>query len=193
MAKKKQRSVPEINASSMADIAFLLLIFFLVTTTIASDKGLAILLPPKKQENDPTVVKLKDRNVFTVLLNSNSQLLVEEEIMDIKEIKEAAKKFIANPTKDEKLSESPLEAVISLKTDRGTNYEAYIRVMDELKRAYNELRAEHMGISLQKFLELENDPKQLEDKESEISKKYEAAKEAIPYRLSEAEPTKVGG
>ncbi len=191
MAKKKQRPIPEINASSMADIAFLLLIFFLVTTTIASDKGLAILLPPKKQ--DDVQVKLKDRNVFTVLLNSNSQLLVEEELMDIKTIKEEAKKFISNPTKNEKLSESPLEAVVSLKTDRGTKYEAYIRVMDELKRAYNELRAEHMGITLQKFLELENDPKQLEDKESELVKKYEAAKEAIPYRLSEAEPTKVGG
>ena len=184
MAKKK-RAAPEINASSMADIAFLLLIFFLVTTTIASDKGLTLRLPPKKETQD--IVKQKQRNVFDVLVNSNNQLLVEEELMDVKNLKDAAKKFITNNGRDEKSSESPEKAIISLKHDRGTNYEVYIRVMDELKKAYNELRAEYMGITVAEYLEMDNDT------EKKKNPKLEEAKIKIPYQLSEAEPTSIGG
>ncbi len=80
--KKGNRPSAEVNTGSMADIAFLLLIFFLVTTTIASDKGIPVMLPPKvEQETD---VKVKERNVFNVLINSNDMLLVEEEPMDLK-------------------------------------------------------------------------------------------------------------
>lgn len=187
MAKGK-RGVPEVNASSMADIAFLLLIFFLVTTTIASDKGLTLRLPPKRPPDAQDEVKLKDRNVFNVLVNSNNQLLVEEELMDIKNIKEEAKRFITNNGKDEKLSESPDKAVISLKHDRGTKYEVYITVMDELKKAYNELRANHMGITVAKYLEIENS-----GEKAAKDPKLEDAKLKYPYQLSEAEPTNVGG
>jgi biopolymer transport protein ExbD len=188
MPRKKDRGVPEVNASSMADIAFLLLIFFLVTTTIASDKGLSILLPPKVP---PTDVKIKQRNVFKVLVNSFDQLLVEEEPMRLKELKENAKKFIMNNGKDEKSSENPTVAIISLKTDRGTSYDVYLAVMDELKRAYFELRAEKMGITLERYLELENDPKILEADPS-LNERFEKVKEEIPYQLSEAEPTNSG-
>ncbi|MCU0392488.1 MAG: biopolymer transporter ExbD [Thermoflexibacter sp.] len=186
MARGK-RGTPEVNASSMADIAFLLLIFFLVTTTIASDKGLTLRLPPKRPPDALDEVKLKDRNVFNVLVNSNNQLLVEEELMDVKRIKEEAKKFIMNNGRDEKSSESPDKAVISLKHDRGTKYEVYISVMDELKKAYNELRAEYMGITVAEYLDMEN-----EEKKSK-NPKLEEAKLKIPYQLSEAEPTNVGG
>jgi biopolymer transport protein ExbD len=186
MARGK-RGTPEVNASSMADIAFLLLIFFLVTTTIASDKGLTLRLPPKRPPDAMDEVKLKDRNVFNVLVNSNNQLLVEEELMDIKRLKEEAKKFIMNNGRDERSSESPDKAVISLKHDRGTKYEVYINVMDELKKAYNELRAEYMGITVAEYLEMENDEKKSKDP------KLEEAKQKIPYQLSEAEPTNVGG
>lgn len=184
MIKKKPRESTEINASSMADIAFLLLIFFLVTTTIASDRGLSIRLPPKtKEEVD---IEIKEKNIFKVFLNSNNQLLVEEQLMKTSEIKEAAKKFIMNNGRDPKSSDSPQKAVISLKTDRGTNYAVYIDVMDELKSAYNELRAEYMGLTIGQYLKLENNP-------SGDHPKYDDAKKAIPYRLSEAEPTSVGG
>lgn len=185
---KKARGVPEVNASSMADIAFLLLIFFLVTTTIASDKGLTIRLPPKRPPEAQDEIKLKDRNVFNVLVNSNNQLLVEEELMDVKNIKEEAKRFIMNNGKDEKSSESPDKAVISLKHDRGTKYEVYINVMDELKRAYNELRAEYMGITVAEYLDMENSTEK-----AAKNPKLEEAKLKIPYQLSEAEPTNVGG
>lgn len=182
--KKKSRAVPEVNASSMADIAFLLLIFFLVTTTIASDKGLSILLPPKNDIQQD--IKMKERNIFKVFVNSNNQLLVEEQLMSVDQVKEAAKKFINNNGRDPKSSESPQVAVISLKTDRGTKYEMYISVMDELKRAYNELRAAYMGVTVSEYLEIENDPKK-------HNTKFEEAKKAIPYQLSEAEPTNAGG
>jgi biopolymer transport protein ExbD len=183
-----KRSTPEVNASSMADIAFLLLIFFLVTTTIASDKGLTLRLPPKRPPDAMDEIKLKDRNVFNVLVNSNNQLLVEEELMSVKDIKEAAKRFIMNNGKDEKSSESPDKAVISLKHDRGTQYEVYINVMDELKKAYNELRAEYMGITVAEYLDSENDASN-----AKRNPKLEEAKLKVPYQLSEAEPTNVGG
>jgi biopolymer transport protein ExbD len=181
MAKKKDRGTPEINAGSMADIAFLLLIFFLVTTTIGADKGINMLLPPKKE----TIVKLKDRNVFKVIVNSRNQLLVEDEPMAIESLREEAKKFLSNNGADPASSESPQEAVISLKTDRGTQYDVYLRVLDELSAAYNELRAEKLGITLEQFLDL--DPK--DEKQDEMIK---YAQKVYPRRLSEAEPTSVG-
>lgn len=185
MPKKKDRGVPEINAGSMADIAFLLLIFFLVTTTIGADKGINMLLPPKKTEETPPV-DLKDRNVFKVIVNSRNQLLVEDEPMTIESLRKEAKRFLANNGADPTLSESPEKAVISLKTDRGTTYEVYLRVLDELSAAYNELRAEKLGITLDQYLALDpEDPKQDE------AIKY--VQKVIPRRLSEAEPTSVGG
>jgi biopolymer transport protein ExbD len=184
MAKKKDRGTPEINAGSMADIAFLLLIFFLVTTTIGADKGINMLLPPKK-EDQPIDVKLKDRNVFKVIVNSKNQLLVEDEPMSIDVLRAEAKKFLANNGADPGMSESPQDAVISLKTDRGTQYDVYLRVLDELSAAYNELRAEKLGITVDQFLDL--DPK--DEKQDEMIK---YAQKVYPRRLSEAEPTSVG-
>jgi biopolymer transport protein ExbD len=184
MAKKKSRAIPEINASSMADIAFLLLIFFLVTTTIGADKGLNMLLPPKKDVNVPQDVNLKDRNVFKVIVNSKNQLLVEDEPMSIDILREEAKKFLSNNGADPAMSESPDKAVVSLKTDRGTEYKVYIRVLDELIAAYNELRAEKLGISVDRYLLLDEKIK----KEDEM---LDYAQKAYPRRLSEAEPTSI--
>jgi biopolymer transport protein ExbD len=135
------RAVPEVNAGSMADIAFLLLIFFLVTTTIDTDKGISIKLPPMPEENQPkNDIRIKERNVLQVLVNANDMLLVDGQPSDIKELKRLAKDFIDNPSKNPELSESPQKAIISLKNDRGTSYNIYIQVHNELKAAYNELR-----------------------------------------------------
>jgi biopolymer transport protein ExbD len=183
MAKKKSRATPEINASSMADIAFLLLVFFLVTTTIGADKGLNMLLPPKKTEETPPI-DLKDKNVFKVIVNSRNQLLVEDEPMEVERLKEECKKFLSNNGADPAMSESPDKAVVSLKTDRGTEYKVYIKVLDELIAAYNELRAEKLGISVDRYLSLdEKNPK-----EDEMLK---YAQKVYPRRLSEAEPTSI--
>ncbi len=182
MAKNTNRVTPEINASSMADIAFLLLIFFLVTTTIGADKGLQMLLPAEKIDN--TIIDVNDRNVFKVIVNSENKLLVEDEPMDVNILRKEAKRFLSNNGTDLNLSENPQKAVVSLKTDRGTEYNTYIRVLDELMAAYNELRAEKLGITVDHYL-------QLDEKNPKEKGMLNYAQKVYPRRLSEAEVTSI--
>lgn len=181
MARKsaKDRVSNEVNAGSMADIAFLLLIFFLVTTTMDQDKGVLVKLPPWS-ESAPESIKLKTRNVFSVLVNANDDLLVRGEPVDINILRQKTKEFISNPKKLENMSESPKNAIISLKNDRGTHYKKYLAVYNELKAAYNELRDEEAMRRYGK--KMEDIPK---DKQKIISS-------AIPLVLSEAESTDFG-
>ncbi len=170
----------EINAGSMADIAFLLLIFFLVTTTIVEDKGITVKLPPWSEE-EPDITKLKKRNVFSVLVNAQDQLLVRGEPSRVEELRERAKEFISNPSKLENLAEKPTKAIISLKNDRGTSYEAYLTVYNELKAAYSELWDE---LSQRRYGIPYSDDMPFAYKK--------AIREEIPFVLSEAEPTAFG-
>ena len=89
-----RRKAPEVNAGSMADIAFLLLIFFLVTTTIETDSGLNRKLPPMEDVVDPPIIK--ERNIFTVVVNKYNQLLVEEKPLELVNLREEAVKFLDN-------------------------------------------------------------------------------------------------
>lgn len=173
------RSTPSVNAGSMADIAFLLLIFFLVTTTIDVDKGIAVKLPPYSEE-EPDNLRLKKRNVYRVVVNGQNQLLVRGEQMKIADLRENAKLFINNNGANEELSESPKRAIISLQNDRGTKYETYISVYNELKAAYNELWNEE---AQNKFNYKFDDLDGAQQKE---------VKAAIPFVISEAEPTAFG-
>tara|TARA_R110002050_G_scaffold11122_2_gene37828 strand:- start:29200 stop:29784 length:585 start_codon:yes stop_codon:yes gene_type:complete len=191
-----KRDAPEINAGSMADIAFLLLVFFLVTTTMDSDLGMMRKLPPTLPPDMPKPPPIKDRNVFVVLANANDQLLVEGELMDVTELKEAAKEFIANPMNKETLPEKkqvdiPLlgntmvsKQVISLQNDNGTSYKLYIQVQNELAAAYNELRDE---LSMEEF-----QVTYTELVESGEKAKVKAIRSIYPQRISEAEPKNVG-
>jgi biopolymer transport protein ExbD len=176
----RDRMTNEINAGSMADIAFLLLIFFLVTTTIVEDKGITVKLPPWSDE-EPDITKLKKRNVFSVLVNSQDQLLVRGELTRVEELRDRAKTFIDNPLNLEDMSEDPTKAIISLKNDRGTSYGAYLMVYNELKAAYSELWDElsrkRYGIPYS------------EDMPFAYKK---TIREEIPFVLSEAEPTAFG-
>ncbi|MEY3421206.1 MAG: hypothetical protein RIR48_1495 [Bacteroidota bacterium] len=169
----------EINAGSMADIAFLLLIFFLVTTTIAEDKGVLVKLPPYSEEPPPDV-RLNTRNIYSVMVNAQNQLLVRGELMKIEELKANAKIFILNPDKRSDMSDDPTKAIISIKNDRGTKYKTYLEVYNELKAAYNELWEES---AMNKF------GKNLEELKPSQQKEI---KDAIPLVISEAEPTKFG-
>ena len=180
-SKSKGRSKNEINASSMADIAFLLLIFFLVTTTIVEDKGITVRLPPWSEE-EPDITQLKTRNVYSVLVNAQNQHLVRGQPMSIRDLRSNAKEFIANPYKREDYSEKPTMAIISLKNDRGTSYKTYLEVYNELKGAYNELWNE---ASLKKY--------GLPYDEDKLPLAYrKAIRSEIPMVLSEAEPTAFG-
>ncbi len=177
MARSK-RSVPEINAGSMADIAFLLLIFFLVTTTMDVDTGIARKLPVLDEEQEIEDMQGNDRNIYEVYVNSKDALLVEEEEMDITKLRSGAKEFLDNRGRNPKLSDDPEKAIISLQNSRGTSYEMYIAVQNELTAAYNDLRNEAaiMKYNL-KYTELPKDKKRV------IRKMY-------PMKISEAEPFK---
>ena len=148
-----RRSSPEVNAGSMADIAFLLLIFFLVTTTIETDSGISRKLPPIEEDQEDVIIK--QRNIFTVLLNGKDQILVEDELMVLEDIRAAAIEFLDNGggegngedgcdyckgDRDPSSSDNPDKAIISLKNERETSYAAYISIQNELVAAYTHLR-----------------------------------------------------
>jgi len=188
-----RRASPEINAGTMADIAFLLLIFFLVTTTMDVDSGITRRLPPPIETPDD--IKVRERNVLNVLVNKDDRLLVDGKVGDIRTLKEVAKRFMTpvfpdNPNFPETEIKSiellgdihTSKGVISLKNDRGTSYNMYIKVQNELARAFNELKDElamqRFGV---RFTNLVN--------EGQIK----AVNEAVPVRISEAEPESIGG
>ena len=170
---------PEVNAGSMADIAFLLLIFFLVTTTIDVDKGVYVKLPPWSNEPPPEM-RLNSRNVYSILVNANNELLVRGEPKDIKNLRADTKEFIMNPRRLENMSQDPTKAIISFKNDRGTNYKTYLAIYNELKAAYNELREEEAQKKYGKSFEFLDKVDQKE------------IRSRIPLVISEAEPTNFG-
>lgn len=176
---RRPRSIPEINAGSMADIAFLLLVFFLVTTTFDTPTGLKVTLPPYQEkivENE-----VVERNVLMVLVNANDKLLVEKRLMNIEQLSEFAKTFITNNGRRPDMSDSPEDAIVSLKNDRGTSFERYTQVFNEIKRAYNEIKETE---ALQQYGVPFNN---LSTKQQEeINKKY-------PVQISLAEPENVQG
>jgi len=199
-----KRDAPEVNAGSMADIAFLLLIFFLVTTTIETDTGISRKLPEwQPEEQDPPIIK--ERNIFQVLVNSNNELLVEDENMEIGELRQAAVEFLDNGggtgeeacdfcqgLGDPASSVNPQKAIISLVNNRGTEYGTYIAVQNELVAAYNQLRdREAQRLFGTSYTEMEaryNDSRTSEGDKETLKERIELIKDMIPQKLSEAEP-----
>ena len=189
MAKKK---VPEINGSSMADIAFIALIFFLMVTTMDKEEGISRLLPPIPPEDQKVEdQKVNRRNIIQVKINSNDRLLAGSQPMDVSQLKDKIKEFMTNPYDDPNLPEKEVQdipglgpvpvtkGVISLQNDRGTTYQAYITVQNELIKAINELRDE---FSMRTYGKKYN---KLDETRQEIVRK------AVPQRISEAEPKDV--
>ncbi|ARV16153.1 ExbD/TolR family protein [Polaribacter sp. SA4-12] len=203
-----RRENPEINAGSMADIAFLLLIFFLVTTTMNVDSGVSKKLS-EKPPADYVPPVIKEKNIFEVGINRNNELLVEGERMDIKNLKEAAIAFIDNGggegkvengvatgpcnyckgERSESSSDHPNKAIISVQSDRLTEYGTYLAVQDQLLRAYSALR-NRLSMAKYKipFTELEDAYKDDKSNES-LKKKVEFIKTSYPQIISDAEPT----
>lgn len=142
LLQKRQREDAEIPSSSMADIAFLLLIFFLVVTTIDVDTGIGMQLPPPPDDVEPPPIR--ERNLMNVLVNSQGMVLINQEPAAIGEVQDLVMNFVdnANRSQDPNLSESPQQAIVSIKTDRQTPYEIFIDMLDEVIGAYRELRNE---------------------------------------------------
>ena len=193
MASKK--NIPEINASSQADIAFTVLIFFLVVSTMDIDTGLVRMLPPMA---DPKVkqedIKVKERNLLLVFVSGSGSIMAGGKVIQLNALKDKAKEFILNPNDDKNLPEKKMtkidmpdgskwqypvsEGVISLQNTRDTSYSVYIQVQNELTRAFNEVRDD---VAMQKFGKVFND---LTEEERKVITK------AIPMKISEAEPRK---
>ncbi|MEM6893536.1 MAG: biopolymer transporter ExbD [Bacteroidota bacterium] len=195
----RRKGAPEVNAGSMADIAFLLLIFFLVTTTIETDAGLDRMLPPMEPPDEDVIIKQK--NIFTVNINKNGQLLVEDDLMNLKDLRTAAISFLENGAdgscsyckgkKDPASSDNPSKAIISLKNDRETKYSIYITVQNELVGAYNELRnREAQRLYNRDFTEMESEylnPETASNVRDELKDKVKNIQDMFPQKLSEAE------
>ena len=190
-----KRDIQEINAGSMADIAFLLLIFFLVTTTMDTDTGISRVLPPMPEKDQPKDKnEVRERNVFVVLINRDDQLLVEGERLDLRDLRARTKEFFLNPDNSDDLPvkktihvnligdiEATPNAVISLQNDKGTSYKAYIQVQNELAAAVRELQNDlSMRVFGKKYDELSEE-------------QQDAVKDVHPMAISEAEPKNVGG
>lgn len=190
----KKRKAPGINATSSADIAFMLLLFFLLTSSMDTDMGLARRLPPPPQEDMPKDIDIKKRNMLRVLVNTNGQILCGDDFIELKELKDRVKEFASNPNADAHLPEQEMKDVpffgnvwtnnkhvISLMNDRGTPYQAYIDVQNELARAYTELRDAKAKEKWGKlFVELDDD-------------QQKAIQQIYPQKISEAEPKNYGG
>ncbi len=197
-----KRAAPEVNAGSMADIAFLLLIFFLVTTTIEKDSGINRKLPPIEENTEPPIIKQK--NIFTVLVNKNNDLLVEDEPMEPKALRQAAIDFLDNNgdgsckfcegAKDPESSDNPDKAIISLKNDRETSYATYIAIQNELVAAYNVLRnrlalklGPEKGFPNMNFLQMQDLHKDVRwnGNKEKLKALIDQIKKEIPQKLSE--------
>lgn len=195
MAKKK-RNTPDINSSSMADIAFLLLIFFLVTTTIANDKGLFLLLPPDPDQIEDIDIKIPERNLFKIQINSYDRLLVENEpFTNMNELKPMIEEFVLNYGEDPESSDNPQKAIVSLKTDRGTTQKKFIEVLDQIKGAYHDIYANRAGVTNARWREIAADHSDPESQRLYDKGRGELpdGKPEIPMNISIAEPTKIGG
>ena len=190
MARNK---VQEVNAGSMADIAFLLLIFWLTTTSIDADKGLQRRLPPMPDENQKQEdVKVNRRNILQVKINSSDRILAGSQSVDVSQLKDVVIDFVTNPADNENLSEKEMEeivgyglypvskGVVSLQNDRGTSYNSYLQVQNEIVKAFNEIRDNFaMAQFGRKYAMLSED-------------QQEIVRKAIPQKISEAEPKDIG-
>jgi len=193
-----KRLAPEVNAGSMADIAFLLLIFFLVTTTIASDTGLNRVLPPISENGGI----INEKNLFQIIVNNENELLVETEPMELKDLKEATIAFLDNGgktgscnyckgRKDITSSDNPQKAIVSLKNSRETSYKTYIKITNEVLAAYKFLRnREAMRLYKVSYSEIVLNYKNASENSPEKAiwkNKRDTIKKLFPEKFSEAE------
>jgi hypothetical protein len=205
-----KRSAPEVNAGSMADIAFLLLIFFLVTTTIETDSGLNRKLPPIEEVEPPII---KQKNIFQLEVNRSNQLFLKAagddgSVIELKDLRKLTVEFLDNGggtgpdacqncqgKKNPQSSDNFQKAIISLQNNRATKYDTYIAVQNEIIAAYNELRNREFKKAFpnedMNFVEADkkySDPRTTPREKAKLKDKIEQIKLLVPQKFSEAEP-----
>lgn len=172
MLKKRRSSGAEIPTSSMADIAFLLLLFFLVATVIDVDTGIGLTLPEYVPPDQLKNVKVPKDRMAAILINANGDVLLDEKPIPLLQIKDALEPRIRSKID----LASTQKLIVSLKTDRKTQYNTYVQALDQVKQAYNETRDQysqaHYGRNFDKLEE--DQAKDVRDK--------------IPIIISLAEP-----
>jgi len=171
-----KRELQEINAGSMADIAFLLLIFFLVTTTMESNYGIRRKLPPQPDKNQPPPPVIKKKNVLEIVINGQDKMMIEEQPAEVKDVKKIAIDFITNNGKNPESSDNPQKAVINIKHSRETSYKEYLSVYNELMAAYNDIRNRYAKQKFGKPFD-----KLTEDEQKVV-------KDAYPQKIAESTP-----
>ena len=197
-----KRESPQINAGSMADIAFLLLIFFLVTTTMDVDTGILKRLPEKN--SNPPEIDVHEKNVFEIHINSANELLIEgKQTIKIENLRQLIVDFIdngagtdlennectwCNGKKDLASSEHPAKAIVKLQSNRNTSYGLYISVQNEIIGAYSELRNDLSlslyGITFTSLLENFKKDKS----NNNLQSKIKLIKSKYPQHILEEEP-----
>jgi len=187
------KPAPPINTASMADIAFMMLFFFLVTTNLDVDLGLSRILPQMPDENQQQEdVMVNRRNVLVVLINASDRVSIGGQPIDLSQLKERVRDFILNPADNPTLSEKEIrevenfgpypisKGVVSLQNDRSTSYDVYMRVQNELIKAYNELRDDFsMRNYGQPYMKLDEDQQKV-------------VRTIYAQNISEAEPKDIG-
>ena len=196
-----RKESPEINAGSMADIAFLLLIFFLVTTTMNVDSGINRKIA--KKEKVPQDFFIKEKNILEVNVNFKNELFIDGEVIQIEDLKQLAIDFIDNAggldnnknpcnycegNQSPTSSDHPKKAFISLKADRNTNYETYILVLDQLNAAYTVLRNK-LSVKLydRNYVSLLDDFKKSNNTDKSLEEKIKIIRDKYPLLISDAE------
>lgn len=169
--KKKQKSV-DIPTGSMADIAFLLLLFFLVATVIDVDTGIGLTLPEYIPPEEREFVPLSKDRMAALLINENGDVLLNEEVIAIPQIKDNLIEKIRSKIN----LPSNKKLVVSVKTDRNTNYNLYIQALDQVKGAYYQVREAYAQSQFKKPVD------QLNDEETG------ELRDRIPIIISIAEP-----
>jgi len=198
-----RKQFPKINAGSMADIAFLLLIFFLVTTTMEVDSGILRKIPEKRPEIKEILIK--NKNILEVDINSNNIVFVEDNEIDISELKQIVLNFIDNGggsdksgqpcswckgAKDPTSSDHPSKAFISIKAQRKTTYETYIAVLDNIYSAYTVLRDRlSKELYTTSYIDLVKKYQRSKDEKEKIYRKIKVIQEKYPLLVSDSEIT----
>ncbi len=182
---KTRRSAQTVNSGSMADIAFLLLIFFLVTTTISSDTGINRKLPRLCPPGENCNIDIHERNILRIQMNAKNEIMINEKITSISNLKQQAKDFIDNNgdsscdychgLKLKDASDNPTKAVVSLQSHPLTSYDLFIKVQDELTKAYLDLRTQYARTRFNKTID-------------DLTKEeLQLVKIAYPFIISEAQ------